>query len=396
GILGAVAAFFLLPRMPRRATQRFDWWGFVSIGYGLFALLLATSKGQKWGWDSYPVLVLLVSGVLSLALFAVVENEVAYPLINLRTLTQWPFVNSLTIISVLSVGLFATSFYLPLFLQGAQGLTPLHAGLLLLPQALMMAVLMPVAGRIYDRFGPKVPAVVGLVIAAYGTYLLSGISVDMTRQDVIVWTVVRAFGNGLAMMPIMTAGLNSLPAEFVGFGSAINNIVQRVSSSLGLAGMGVLVSDQTAQGMADQGALLQTTTQLPELTRLEQSPSGLSGLYQQVQLHVQGLAYSDVFLVAAALTGLCVLLAVGLRKPAASVPAPAPATPARAATPAATRSPAPAATPAGRHAEAATREPELIPVPPADGPLTRPLEPVALDPRHDEHDIDLRIGDRVR
>ncbi|HEY2205956.1 MAG TPA: MFS transporter, partial [Pseudonocardia sp.] len=43
GILGAVAAFFLLPRMPRRATQRFDWWGFVSIGYGLFALLLATS-----------------------------------------------------------------------------------------------------------------------------------------------------------------------------------------------------------------------------------------------------------------------------------------------------------------------------------------------------------------
>ncbi len=328
GLLGAVAAYFLLPKMPRAETHPFDKWGFLTVGYGLFALLLALSEGQKWGWDSYSILILVVTGLLSLALFAVIENEVEYPLINLKALLVWPFANSLLIISVLSVGLFAVSFYLPQFLQNGQGLTALNAGLLMLPQALAMAVLMPLAGRIYDRFGPKWPALIGLSIAAYGTYLLTGINVDMTHAEVITWTIVRAIGNGLAMMPIMTNGLNSLPKELTGFGSALNNIAQRVSSSLGVAGMGVLVSSQTAQLSADQGALLQSNSSLPQVQQLqEQGQGALLGLWQQIQLHVQGMAYSDVFLVCAALTGLSVLLAIGLRKPVAQAPvveAPAP------------------------------------------------------------------------
>jgi len=375
GLLGAVAAYFLLPRMPKAQTHPFDAWGFLTIGYGLFALLLATSKGQKWGWGSYPTLILIVTGLLSLALFAVIENQVEFPLINLRVLANWPFVNSLLIISVLSVGLFAVSFYLPQFLQNGQALTPLNAGLLLLPQALAMAVLMPLAGKIYDLFGPRWPAVIGLGLAAYGTYLLTGINVDMTRQDVIIWTVVRAVGNGLAMMPIMTAGLNSLPAELTGFGSAINNIAQRVSSSIGLAGMGALVSTQSAQISADRGALIQGNSSNPQVQQIvDQGGGALAGYYQQFQLHVLADAYSEVFLVAAVLTGLCVLLGAVLRKPApliAPAPAatPAPAAPAaRPARPVVTATPAPAPAPARELVTvgAALPHPEFRPDHPAD------------------------------
>lgn len=333
GILGAVAAWFLLPRMGRGETHTFDRWGFLTVGYGLFALLLATSKGQSWGWTSYSTLILIVSGLLSLALFVVIENEVDHPLINLAVLRHWPFVNSLLIISVLSIGLFATSYYLPMFLQTGQGYTALNSGLLLLPQALVMAVLMPVAGKIYDRFGPRWPALIGLAVAAFGTYLLTDLSLDTTRSEVIIWTMVRAFGNGLAMMPIMTAGLNSLPRQLVGFGSAVNNIVQRVSAAMGLAGMGVLVSRQTAQLAADQGALLQAGDLAPAVEKIkEQGTTALYGLYQQFELHIQAIAYADVFLVAAILTALCVPLAVALRKPASQVtvdaaPAQAPSRP---------------------------------------------------------------------
>jgi len=353
GLLGAAAAWFILPRMGPARTHSFDWWGFVSIGYGLFALLLATSKGQKWGWDAYPTLILIVSGVLSLALFVVIENEVDHPLINLRTLGYWAFAKSAVIISVLLVSLTVTGFYLPLFLQTGLGLTPVNAGLLMLPEALMLAVMMPVAGKIYDRFGPRWPALVGLTISAAGSYLLTGINVDMTRQEVIAWTVLAAFGNGLAIMPIMTAGLNSLPPQLVGFGSAINNIAQRVCSSLGLAGMGALVSHQSAQLTADQGALLQQGDLPPAVQQFaDQGPTGLYELYEQLQLHVQAIAYADVFLIAAALTGACALLAVTLRKPAPAAPtaepprtaaaAPAAATPPAAVPPAV---PVPAATP---------------------------------------------------
>jgi MFS family permease len=187
-----------------------------------------------------------------------------------------------------------------------------------------MAALMPVAGKIYDRFGPRWPALVGLAIAAWGIYLLTGINVDMTRQEVVLWTVVMSFGNGLAIMPIMTAGLNSLPIEYVGFGSAINNITQRISSAIGLAGTGALVVNESAQQTADQGALLQGGDLSPSAQRLvQQGPTGLYELYTQLQLHVQAIAYADVFLLAAALTAACLLLAATLRKPAvATTPAP--------------------------------------------------------------------------
>ena len=326
GILGAVAAYFLLPKLPPKPTHRFDVWGFVTIGYGLAALLLATSKGQDWGWTSYSVLILLVSALLSLALFAVIENEVEYPLINLGTLKRWPFVNSLLMISVLSVGLFAVEFYLPQFLQNGQGLTPVNAGLLLLPQALVMALMMPIAGRLSDRFGARWPAVIGLTVAAYGTYLMTGINVDMTHQEVIDWTIIRGIGNGLAMMPIMTAGLNSLPAELLGFGSALNNIVQRVSSSIGLAAMGALVTNTQAQLVAGQSALIEQNSALPAIVKMrQQGTSALYGYYQQVQAHALAGAYGAVFLVAAALTAACVLLALRLRKPVVT-PAPEPVT----------------------------------------------------------------------
>jgi len=339
GLLGAAAAWFILPRLGRTTTHDFDWWGFLTIGYGLFALLLATSKGQKWGWSAYSTLILLVSGLLALALFAVIENEVEHPLIDLRTLRHWPFVKAALIIAVMLFELTVTSFYLPMFLQNDQGLTPLNAGLLVLPEALVMAALMPVAGKIYDRFGPRWPALVGLAIAACGIYLLTGINVDMTRQEVVLWTVIMSFGNGLAIMPIMTAGLNSLPTEYVGFGSAINNITQRISSAIGLAGTGALVVNESAQQTADQGALLQGGD-LPSSAQqlVQQGPTGLYELYTQLQLHVQAIAYADVFLLAAVLTAACLLLAATLRKPVVATP-PAPAE-------ARTSAPAPSAAPA--------------------------------------------------
>ena len=121
--------------------------GFLCIATGLFTLLLALTEGQDWGWTSYKVLILLTVGVLSLALFVIVELEVDKPLLDVRVFRYWPFTNSLLLISVLSVGLFSVLFYVPLFLQQAQGLGAFEAGLLLLPQALVMAVCMPIAGR---------------------------------------------------------------------------------------------------------------------------------------------------------------------------------------------------------------------------------------------------------
>jgi EmrB/QacA subfamily drug resistance transporter len=172
GVIGFVGALLVLPTFPGGHAGRFDLPGFLAIGGGLFALLLALTKGQDWGWTGYRVLILLTYSVLSLALFVVIERETREPLLDVRVFRYWPFTNSLLLIGVLSIGLFGVLFYVPLVLQQAQNLGAFHTGLVLLPQALVMGALMPIAGRLYDRIGPRWPAVVGLLIVAWGTYLL--------------------------------------------------------------------------------------------------------------------------------------------------------------------------------------------------------------------------------
>jgi EmrB/QacA subfamily drug resistance transporter len=323
GALGALAGLMLLPKIPRVSNRRMDWWGFLAIAFGLFALLLAFSKGQSWGWTGYRVLMLVTAGLLSLALFVVIEREVDEPLIDLRVFRIWPFVNSLLLISILSIGLNSILFYLPLFLQNTQGIQPLRTGLILLPEALAMALLMPIAGRLYDRFGPRWPAIIGLAIATWGGFLLCGVNPNMTERQVVAWTVIRAVGNALAMMPIMTAGLAAIPPEYTSSGSPVNNIAQRVSGSLGLAAMTVLAPSQQYQLMADRSALITRGSMPPEARQLaEQGPAGRYAMYAKLQGEVVGQAYSNVFLICALLTVVGLGLAVLLRgAPARNTPA---------------------------------------------------------------------------
>ena len=213
GILGAIAAVMVLPKFPAVKSQKFDVLGFLTIAGGLFALLLALSEGQDWGWTGYRVISLLSASVILLALFVIIELEVEHPLLDVRVFKYWPYTNSLLLISVLMVGLFATLFYIPLFLQQAQGLGAFDAGLLLLPQALVMAVLMPIAGRLYDKIGPRWPAVIGLTVVAIGTYLLHGITLDISKGEIAALLALRAGGMGMAMMPVMTGGVAAVPTQ---------------------------------------------------------------------------------------------------------------------------------------------------------------------------------------
>ena len=265
GILGAVAAALVLPRFPRVAGRRFDVLGFLTVGGGLFALLLATSQGETWGWSSYQILGLITYGVLSLALFVVIELEVSDPLLDIRIFRYWAYTNSLLLIAVLMIVMYGVLFYIPQFLQQAQGWGAFDAGLTLLPQALVMAVLMPVAGRVYDRIGPRWPAAIGLTIVTVGVYLLHTITIDTPREHVMWLMLVLGVGLGTAFMPILTGGVAVIPLTRSNAASALNNVVQRVSGALGLAMLTAILTTQQAQQLAGRAALLPATTPTPQI-----------------------------------------------------------------------------------------------------------------------------------
>lgn len=318
GLIGALVCMVRLPKLAGTPGRSFDLLGFVCAAGGLFGLLLVLHEGKTWRWTSYPTLILATASILSLALFVVIQFEREEPLINLRVLKTFPYTVSLLLIMCVMVSMQAVMFFLTLFIQQVRGLEPLPAGMVLLPQALAMMVVMPIAGQIFDRFGARIPAVTGLALATYGTWLLTGITPDTTTSQLMWWTSIRALGTALAMMPIFTAGLNAIPPEYANAGTQLNSIMQELAGSLGLAAMSVLTTSQMAQLMADRSSLIQGSG-----NTMDQST--LLGQYQQLQAHVTSSAYSNMFLACTALSGLGIVLAFMLRgapKPAAAAPTP--------------------------------------------------------------------------
>jgi EmrB/QacA subfamily drug resistance transporter len=307
GVIGVIAALIALPRFPGAPTGKFDIWGFVAVAIGLVALLLAFSEGGSWGWTSYRILILIAIGVLCLALFIVIELEVDHPLLNLRVFSSRTYSISLIVMSVMMTGMFATLFYIPLFLQSALGYGALEAGILILPQALVMGFLTPIAGRLYDKIGPRWLVFSGLIIASYGSYLLSGISPDVTQGEIVAWTCIRSVGVGLSMMAIMTGGISSLPHDLTTDGSAINTVVQRVSAALGLAGLTVLATTQQAQLAAGRSALL------PASDAAHMSLPQLYAVYQRMHLAVFANSLSNVFLLTTVTTLIAAFIGLALR-----------------------------------------------------------------------------------
>lgn len=310
GILAAVAAALVLPAFPAQTGRRFDVLGFITVAGGLFALLLALSKGQSWGWDSYRILILFTVSALSLALFVVIELEVAEPLLDLRVFRYWSFTHSLLLTALLSVVFFAVLFYIPLFLQEAQGWGAFDTGLTLLPQALVMGVLMPIAGRLSDRIGPRWLAAIGLTIATGGTYQMHVMTLDTSREQIMWWLIWISAGFALAIMPIITGGLAAIPTAEVGAASVVSNVVRQTSAALGLAVLTAIWTIQQAQQLAGRAALLPGDAANSHLDPGSPAWRGLYAAYQQTQLRVFVASMDDLILIAAGLSALGALAAL--------------------------------------------------------------------------------------
>ncbi len=207
--------------------------------FGLFVFgLNRLGDGGQGGSPLLGVLALVV-GVVFLALFAARQLRLqrgGSPLLDLRVLSYPDFRRSLIVTLLAVVALFGMILVLPLYLQQVRGLDTLSTGLVLLPGGALMAVMSPITGRLYDRYGPR-----GLMLT--GTGLLAGMLVMMafTTLHTPVWLLAAQYavmiggGFGLMMTPAMTNGLNPLPPRLYSHGSAALMTLQQVAGAAGAA-----------------------------------------------------------------------------------------------------------------------------------------------------------------
>lgn len=235
GLLGIFLGAMMLSESGVKTRQRFDFWGFVTSALGCFTLLLALSQGQKEGWDSYYIFTLLVVSFFMLLLFVIIELSIPNPMLDLRIFKNKIFSASVFGSSLISIGLFGGVFLIPLFTQNLMGKSAMETGLMLMPSALVTAAMMPVSGVLFDRMGARLVSLVGLLILAWGTWELKNLSSDSTAMYITVVTSVRALGMGLSMIPMTTAGMNTIRQQDMGRASALNNVCRQVAASFGIA-----------------------------------------------------------------------------------------------------------------------------------------------------------------
>lgn len=204
-----------------------------TIGFG--GLLYGFSVAGDKGWSSPWVYGTIAVGAISLIIFVIKQLKMDEPLLDI-SIYKYPMFALASVISiVVSVAMFSGMILTPAYVQNVRHISPFHAGLMMLPGALVMAVMSPITGKLFDKFGPRVLAFIGLTIMTVSTYFLTKLKVDSSYAYIISVYTVRMLGMSMVMMPIMTNGLNQLPMKKNPHGTAINNTAQQVSGAIGTA-----------------------------------------------------------------------------------------------------------------------------------------------------------------
>ncbi len=261
GVIGLLAARRVLrPDRPHAEARRdFDLPGFLLLSTFLVSALLALSKGNHEGWASRFVLTCALLSVVSLALFLVVESLVEERILDLGLFRNSQFSVAMVVTAARSVALYGGVFLLPVFLQNQMGRSEVDSGLLLLPGALVIGVVMPVSARIAERFGPRTPTLVGLALTAWFMWMYRKLDVNTSTWHVLYPTLVRGVGLGLLVTPVMTAAMNAVPTRKAGMASSMLSLTQQVAGSLGIAVLASVLGRRTTFHLAVVGQSIEST-----------------------------------------------------------------------------------------------------------------------------------------
>lgn len=170
-----------------------------------------------------------------LAWFITRQMHLKTPILEFRVFKHQIF----TITTVLGMVTFMTmigaAVILPLYMQQMLGFSAFHSGLALLAGAIIQGIMNPITGRLFDRYGARYLAMIGLVLIVGTTFMLSTLTPETSFAFIATIHALRMLGVAMAMMPVTTAGLNALPEEYISHGTAVNNTLRQVSGAIGTA-----------------------------------------------------------------------------------------------------------------------------------------------------------------
>jgi DHA2 family lincomycin resistance protein-like MFS transporter len=195
----------------------------------------------------------LAIGVIALLLFGwrqIALQKSGYPLLDLRVFQFPMFRAGVALLAITMMGLFGIIILLPIYLQNVRGLGSLATGLLLLPGGLLMGLLAPSVGKLFDRHGPRVLTMVGAALLTVTLWRFSAVTTTTPVWALLALHVILSLGLACLFTPGFTTALNPLPPHLYSHGSATLTTLQQVA---GAAGTALLVTVLTARSVSAAG-----------------------------------------------------------------------------------------------------------------------------------------------
>jgi DHA2 family lincomycin resistance protein-like MFS transporter len=257
-----IFAYFRLKNVTETTNPKIDPISLLlsTIGFGGIVYGFSSSGEGHGGWSSNEVIISIVIGIVSLVLFTWRQLKIAQPLLDLRTFKYNIFRLSTLIMMIVMMAMFSAMMLLPIFLQNALNYSPLEAGLVMLPGGIVMGIMSPITGRLFDKFGAKLLALVGLGLVANTLLQFAFITMSTSYTKIMFDNTLLMLGISMVMMPVMTNALNVLPPHLYPHGTAIISTLQQVAGAVGTA---LLVSIMTTTSRRFMENTLTTNDESP-------------------------------------------------------------------------------------------------------------------------------------
>ncbi|ARD47282.1 MDR family MFS transporter [Sporosarcina sp. P33] len=234
-LLNIIAAFFLLKNVTKLTDPKMDYLSIVLSTFGFGGLLYGFSIAGNTGWLHANVMISILVGVISLVWFISRQLKLKEPILEFRVFKYRVFTLATSLGMIVFGSMIATTVILPLFMQTMLGFSAFHSGLMLLPGAIIMGIMNPVTGTLFDKYGAKYLLLTGFSILTVTTFMFSNLTEETSFAYLAVLNAIRMSGIAMVMMPSTTLGLNQLPNHLIPHGTAMNNTFRQISGSVGTA-----------------------------------------------------------------------------------------------------------------------------------------------------------------
>jgi len=333
-LLGLAVTFIIQREYRTEITRSFDLIGFVAMSLFLSCLLLALSNANAaWntgGWTSAFSLTCFSLALAGLVTFLIVEFSVTHPLIELRLLADRNFGLGNLVMFVFGMGMFGSTFLMPLYLQNAMGYTAFQAGMFFLPVGLIQMTVGPTTGLLVDRINPKITAVTGVVGLSLSLFLNHYLSLYSEHAQIMTSLYIRGFAMGMMFTSMSTLALSDIPRHKMAQASGLFNVIRQIGGSFGIAMFGTMLTHRAIIHQADLGGtisqygpafkavmarLVQHTRQIGYGTTAGALAQAQNILGTHIGLRAFVAAVADDFLIASGITACCLVLILLLKNP---------------------------------------------------------------------------------